>query len=128
MANATQEYVNTRLYPVEQAMTNFTSKVAELSDTVEALKIQITTRDADLISAERRFEELAAKLDRMEKDRNSHYDGSDAGAEKGEAKVGGILRNQAFRNLETYGGDHRKYWKWRSRLRGILFGEGSGHC
>ena len=34
-----------------------------------------------------------------------------------------LLRNPALRNLEPYSGNHLKYGKWRSKIRGILFGE-----
>ena len=80
----------------------------KLVRTVEALKLQITTRDADLIAAEKRFEELAVKMQRLETDRSS-ADGSEAGFEKGDNKISGILKNQAFRNLATYDGDHKKF-------------------
>ena len=44
---ATQEYVNTRVYLVEQ-------KVAELAEEIENLELQLTTQDADLAAAEKR--------------------------------------------------------------------------
>ena len=58
---ATVEYVQSRLIPIEQA-------VAELKDGIEALKVQLLSRDADLQSAERRWEEISSKFGRLEKD------------------------------------------------------------
>ena len=109
MANATQEWVNTRIYPIEQ--------------TVESLRVQLAARDADLQSAERRFEELAKKLESMERDRQSEGGSDESGERGGKRTNDGLLRNPALRNLEPYSGNHLKYGKWRSKIRGILFGE-----
>ena len=34
-----------------------------------------------------------------------------------------VMGNPAFRTLDPYTGDHAKFSKWRSKLRGILVGE-----
>ena len=104
MSTASQEYVNSRVFPIE-------NEVKDLKEAVEALRVQLTSRDADWASAEKRFEEVARQVDRLDKDRQS--EGSDAGADRDQnTKVSSILRNQAFRNLESYTGNHLKYGKW----------------
>ena len=52
---ATQEFVNTRMFPIEQ-------QIASLKETVEALQLQLTSRDADLLAAEKRWEEIAGQV------------------------------------------------------------------
>ena len=121
MASATQSFVNERVYPIEQALTALTRSVDEMKENLEAMKIQLTTRDADLQSAEKRFEEIARQVGLLEKDRLS--DASDEGGEKDTMKTNSLLRNPALRNVKCYTGDHKEYSRWRSKIKGILVGE-----
>ena len=68
MSAATVEFVSTRLFPIEQSVTGVTSGLAELKEVVEELKLQLMTRDADLQAAERRFEEISAQFEKLERD------------------------------------------------------------
>ena len=119
MSAATVEFVNTRLFPIEQSVTGVTSGLAKLEEVVEEFKLQLMTRDADLQAAERRFEENSAKFDKLERDIRSEV--SEETGEKTWRSPGNILRNPALRNVEPYSGDHRKYSKWKSKLRGFYF-------
>ena len=105
----TTEGLNARVFPIEQELRG-------LKDEVAALKIQISTRDADLENAERRFEELAKRMDKVE-------NGSEHSDDGGGRSTGNIMKNPALRNLTAYTGDHRLYAKFRSKVRGILFSE-----
>ena len=52
MSSASQEYVNSRVFPIE-------NEVKDLKEAVESLRVQVASRDADLASAEKRIEEVA---------------------------------------------------------------------
>ena len=56
------------MFPIEQSVTGVTSGLAELKEVVEELKLQLMTRDADLQAAERRFEEISAQFEKLERD------------------------------------------------------------
>ena len=45
------------------------------------------------------------------------------GMGKDSQRTQSILRNPALRNLVAYTGDHRLFGKFRSKIKGILFGE-----
>ena len=57
MTTATQEFVSTRLYPIERTVEDLKEKVAEL-------QTQVAARDADLLTAERRVEEVVKMLEK----------------------------------------------------------------
>ena len=103
--------MQSRLIPIEQA-------VAELKDGIEALKVQLLSRDADLQSAERRFEEISSKFGKLEKDVRSET--SDDTGEKTSRNLSSILRNPGWKTVGPYSGDHRKYNKWKSKVK-VLF-------
>ena len=118
MSSASQEFVNARVFLIEQTVTGMQGSMDELRKDVEALKLQLLTRDADLQNAERRFEQLARKMESLEQDKASDA-ATDGNGERTGGKDG-VLRNPALRNLIPYTGDHRKYSKFRSKLKGIL--------
>ena len=60
MPTATQEWVNDRLFPIEQTS-------AGLQNDVENMKVKMASSEADLSSTERRFEEVALKVKELEK-------------------------------------------------------------
>ena len=68
----------------------------------------------------KRFEEISQQVNRFEKELKET---GDAGSDPIGSKPNGILRNQGLRTLESYSGEHKKYNKWRSKLKGILCGE-----
>ena len=68
MSAATVEFVNTRLFPIEQSVTAVATELKELKEMIAELKVQLVSRDADLQSAERRFEEISSKFEKLERD------------------------------------------------------------
>ena len=121
---ATQEFVNQRVYSIEQALTSLTRSVEEMKENLEEMKLQVTTRDADLQNAEKRFEEIARRVGLLERDRQS--DASEEGGDKDAPRTNSLLRNPALRNVKCYTGDHKDYNRWRSKIKGILVGEHEG--
>ena len=112
---ATVDFVQSRLIPIEQA-------VAELKDGIEALKVQLLSRDAGLQSAERRWEEISSKFGKLEKDVRSEVS-DDNGEKTSKNNLSNILRNPGWKTVDPYSGGHRKYNKWKSKVKGVLFGE-----
>ena len=72
MATATQEWVNTRVFPIEQT-------TAGLQGDIENLKVKMTSSEADLASAETRFEVIAQKVKDLEKHMEDMFEKIDAG-------------------------------------------------
>ena len=120
MATATTEFVNSRVVPIEQSLQilteRFNNKMKSMTDAQNEAKDQLASRDADLAAAEKRFEEIAKSVSRVEEEvaarlGNPFDDGPD---DKGRrAKV---MQNPAFRSLDPYAGDHSKFNKFRSKL------------
>ena len=109
MTTATQAYVNERVFPIERAVDSLTKELNEAKQSVEDLKIQVVTRDADLQRAEQRFEELANRMKELEKDQ--YRAGSEDSAEHGgrtHKTSTSLMRHPALRNLEPYTGNHLK--------------------
>ena len=121
------EFVQTRLYPIEQKVSQQDEELqkvkSEFAKDLAEMKDQVASRDADLMNAERRFEEIAKKVEKMEMDLKKFIDEGKADGPEGDGrKPRNIMGNPAFRVLDAYAGDHNKYNKWRSKLKGILVG------
>ena len=114
MSNATQQWVSERMFPLER-------QLQEAQDAIGAINAKWASRDADLASAEKRFEELALKMKELE-DAFKNFAGLPQSGGSGHTSQG-VLRSPALRNLVAYSGDHRHYGKWRSKIKGVLFGE-----
>ena len=84
---ATQEWVNSHVFPIEQAVTNLTQQLEET-------RIQLATRDADLQAAERRFEEIAKQMERLEQDRQS--EGTDTQGERTGSSQSQLMKKPAL--------------------------------
>ena len=112
---ATQEYVQSRILPVEQAVQKLTEKIDEMST-------KLLSRDADVESAEKRFEEISQTVQRVKQELKELAEGvperSGAG---GGSRPDELMKSPALRTVSPYGGDHRLYNKWRSKIRGVLF-------
>ena len=122
---ATQEFVNSRVYPIEQSVTKLGESLAELKESMDALKFELVSRDGDWAGTKARVDEIGIQIEKIESEFQS---GSSVGISNGTngASSQSILRHPGFRNLECYSGDHKRFNKWRSKLRGILLGEDEG--
>ena len=118
---ATQEFVASRLFPTEQEVAILKTSVTELRESLEALRVQVQSRDADWASAEKRIEEVNKIVEQFEADRPGNpFDKPDDAYPR---KANELLRNPAFRQLFCYTGEHKQYSKWRSKVKAILVGE-----
>ena len=80
---ASQEFVNSRLYPIEQS-------VNVLQESLDEIKNRQMSRDADLASAEKRFEEIAKTVEEMKQQIQRIVDGSE---EAGSGMEGSRIQN-----------------------------------
>ena len=108
MTTATQDYVAQRLLPIE-------SRVRELG-------VELERATDDLLSKDAAIRSLEERLDVTEKELKQVREAQQAGGPD-EKKSRSVTNNPAFRNLDCYTGDHAKFSRWRSRLRGIVVGE-----
>ena len=60
MATAAQDFVQNRVAPLELALQNLTTRFDELTN-------KLVSRDADMESSERRYEEIAKTVEQSEK-------------------------------------------------------------
>ena len=128
---ATQEFVNSRVYPIEsqvqgilQTLDEKKIREREIDEQFEEVKNKLSVRDADFQSTERRVEEVAQLVKKLQEEFQKLKDGTAAGyTDPDSRKSRGIMGNPALRNLEAYSGDHAKYNKWRSKIKGILTAE-----
>ena len=103
-------------------------QLGSIDSEVKGLQSLLLARDADTRSIEQRVEEIALKMAEVERlaeeaeRRTVNAEGMGGGGWK-EGRLKGVLSNPALRNLDPYTGDHPKYAKWRSKLRGILGSE-----
>lgn len=112
MTTATQEFVNQRVLPLETA-------IKETNEKMDEMVKQLAAKDAQIISLIERLNTISLRMDVTE--RKTEDDGSSGDGESRRSR--GILGNPAFRNLESYTGDHTKFSRWRSKVRGILLSE-----
>ena len=94
MATATQEFVQGRVAPLEMAVQNLTAKLDELSN-------KLISRDADMESSEKRYEEIAKAVEKFgleikELTAGGFAQGSDAGRTKG---FDDLMKSPALRNV-----------------------------
>ena len=109
-----QQYVNQRVTPLEMSMQEMKTQMANL-------EAQILSRDAEVNNAEKRIEEVAAKLKDVEKTLEERL--ADEGKSGGDGRRRGVLSNPALKNLQSYNGEHARFARWRSKLKGILSDE-----
>ena len=83
---------------------------------IEELMERMLTREAEAISLSEQLAAMELRLKDAE-EKNPNEDGA------GGKRSNGILGNLALRHLEAYTGDHGKYSKWRSKVRGVLISE-----
>ena len=64
---ATEDYVNSRLVPIESEVGAPKGTVEPIEREVNDLQMKLWAQDADLKAAEKRFEEIAQKAQKLEK-------------------------------------------------------------
>ena len=88
---------------------------------VEEVDAKLLVSAAEALSTEQWRAEFAEKLKNMGW-KSDDPDGSGGGRKRG------LLSNPALRNLTVYTGEHAKFSKWRSKVRGIVSGEDPAYC
>ena len=115
MSMATQEYVQSRVAPLEMTIASLTTKIEELTN-------KVLSREADMENAERRFEEVSKAAEKLASEWKEFVAENGSGNPRtGGGKYEDLMRSPALRNVSAYNGDHRMFNKWRSKIRGVLF-------
>ena len=60
---ATQEFVNTRVFPIEQSVTKLGESLAEVKEAMDALKFELASRDGDWAGTKARVDEIGAQVE-----------------------------------------------------------------
>ena len=112
-----QETLTQRVFPMETVVSRNDAKLTNVQAKIE-------TRDAEILNIEKRVEELIKEVEAL-KDKPGNPFTDVEGGDSNRSR--GLLSSPAFRNMDHYSGDHAKFARWRSKLKGLLRSENDGY-
>ena len=69
---ASQEFVNSRVFPIEQSVTKLGESLAELKESMDALKFELASRDGDWAGTKARVDEIGTQIEKLENEYQSN--------------------------------------------------------